>query len=320
MLIGLFVIIGFVVLVGSMLWLGASKFFEERKVYVTYFDGAVGLEKGSPVKYQGVPVGSVDKIDLAPDNRLIEVQMIINRNIAINDSLRVKLAIAGVAGGQFLQLQYAENYTILNSYPQISFDIPKDAISYIKSSPSDIEEIALATKDVINNLRLLEVERISENTNRVLIETSQFLDTATQFFNQDNLYSIIDNLNEATVSLKIFMNRAEQSPVINDVRDAANNLYMTSQYLKNFSTKLNEQIDSMNLVTRMDNTFEAYDTVMYTLNSSVNQITYRTEDLILSLNETLEQLRVTNRELRKTVRNISDNPGVLLTEPPKKKE
>jgi len=64
--IGLFVLLGVIAIVGSIIWLGSSQFMKERKFYVTYVDGSVqGLEQGGAVKYQGVPVGNIKKIDIA---------------------------------------------------------------------------------------------------------------------------------------------------------------------------------------------------------------------------------------------------------------
>jgi phospholipid/cholesterol/gamma-HCH transport system substrate-binding protein len=75
-MIGLFVTIGFVIGVAAIIWLGASQYFRKSYTYVSYFDESVqGLEVGSVVKYRGVEVGKVEKISIAPDDRLVEVQM-----------------------------------------------------------------------------------------------------------------------------------------------------------------------------------------------------------------------------------------------------
>ncbi|MFW5662264.1 MAG: MlaD family protein, partial [Bacteroidota bacterium] len=81
-LIGLFVITGVIIMVSLLIWFGATKFMEEQTFYVTYFDGSVeGLQKGTPVKYLGVPSGSIQGIEIAPDGKLIEVIMQIDKNI-----------------------------------------------------------------------------------------------------------------------------------------------------------------------------------------------------------------------------------------------
>ena len=105
--IGLFVISGTLIAIGAVIWLGASRFFEERNIYVTYFDGSIeGLESGSAVKYLGVEVGNVSKIGVAPDGKLIEVLFQIDKKIGVTDNLRVKLEIIGISGRKFLQLHF----------------------------------------------------------------------------------------------------------------------------------------------------------------------------------------------------------------------
>jgi len=73
-MIGLFVTFGVLIGMVAVVWLGASKYFEKGKTYVTFFDESVqGLQVDSAVKYRGVEVGRVEAIRVAPDNRLIEV-------------------------------------------------------------------------------------------------------------------------------------------------------------------------------------------------------------------------------------------------------
>ena len=53
-MIGLFVTVGVVIGVAAIVWVGASKYFEEGSFYVTYFDESVqGLQVDSRVNYRG---------------------------------------------------------------------------------------------------------------------------------------------------------------------------------------------------------------------------------------------------------------------------
>ncbi len=149
-LIGLFVILGTIVIIGVAIWLGSSQFMQENVKYVTYFDGSVeGLEKGSPVKYLGVPVGTISDIRVAEDGRLIEVIMSVDMHIKVNDSLRVKSELAGIAGAKFLQLHYPSDIEMMEINPKIAFEAPH---SVIKSAPSGFDEIEIAARSVMNEL------------------------------------------------------------------------------------------------------------------------------------------------------------------------
>lgn len=62
-MIGGFVVIAVVILIGSLVVLGSGDLFKEKSRYVLYFDGSVkGLNIGSPVLFKGVQVGTVTNI------------------------------------------------------------------------------------------------------------------------------------------------------------------------------------------------------------------------------------------------------------------
>lgn len=67
-LVGLFVIVGIVIAVATVLLLGSGKFFTTKTRYVLYFEESVnGLQKGAPVKFKGVTIGAVEEILLRYD-------------------------------------------------------------------------------------------------------------------------------------------------------------------------------------------------------------------------------------------------------------
>lgn len=61
--IGLFMLGALAVIVVGVAALASTAWFGDRHTFVSYFDESVnGLERGAPVKYQGVPVGSVNEL------------------------------------------------------------------------------------------------------------------------------------------------------------------------------------------------------------------------------------------------------------------
>src|SRR4051812_46819040 len=72
--LGLFVVVGIVMSLTTVAVLGARSLRTEVGRYVSYFDESVqGLEVGSPIKFRGVTIGTVARIDVAPDHRHVEV-------------------------------------------------------------------------------------------------------------------------------------------------------------------------------------------------------------------------------------------------------
>jgi len=307
--IGLFVILGSLILIGVIIWLGSTQFLKEQTYYVTYFDTSVeGLSKGTAVKYQGVPCGRITQINVAPDGRLIEVVMQIDSRIVINDSMRIKSELSGLAGGRFLQIFFPKP-EIANITPEINFEVP---YRLIKSSPSGFEEITLATQQVINNLLELDVYNISKGL-------VKFLDNSNKLISNKELYQIIRNLNESSRLLVSIAEKVDNSDVFSNTSTTSVLLLETAKNLQNMVDSLNNQIIMMDLPGLSHNITSKYDSLIFITGSSISNIALRSESAIITAQETLEQLKLTNRNLQKTLRALSDNPSsIFLTEPPKK--
>ncbi|TMC94991.1 MAG: MCE family protein, partial [Chloroflexi bacterium] len=64
-LIGAFVVGAVTLAVTAIVTFGSGQFFRHTQRFVLYFSGSLnGLEKGAPVKFRGVPIGSVKEIRL----------------------------------------------------------------------------------------------------------------------------------------------------------------------------------------------------------------------------------------------------------------
>ncbi len=104
--LGLLIIICGSVLLVTIIWLGASHFFEDNLVYVTYFDESVkGLQQDAIVNYRGVGVGRTVEIGLAPDGRLIMVVMHLNPEFRVDQSLAIQLREMGLTGLRYCTCQ-----------------------------------------------------------------------------------------------------------------------------------------------------------------------------------------------------------------------
>jgi len=309
--IGLFVILGVIIITGIILWLGANQFMKVQNYYVTYFDTSVeGLEKGSSVKYQGVTCGRISDIKVAPDGRLVEVIMQIELNININDSLRVQATMSGIAGGKFLQLHYPTT-EMAQIYPSINFTPP---YPLIKSAPSGFEEMTIAAQDVINNLLKLDIHNISNGMVR-------FLDNSNKLMTNQELFDIIGNLNQSSAMLVQVINKIDSSSVFANANATSELLLKTSYNLQMMVDTLTNQIVMMKLPQFVDKVYIKYDSLVDKTGNSINNLSYRSDAALLTIQETLEQIKMTNRSLQKTLRAISDNPSsIFLTEPPAKEK
>jgi phospholipid/cholesterol/gamma-HCH transport system substrate-binding protein len=158
-MIGLFVTFGVLIGMVAVVWLGASKYFEKGKTYVTFFDESVqGLQVDSAVKYRGVEVGRVEAIRVAPDNRLIEVVIKVDMKGRLEEDYVSQLRAAGITGIVFIELDRRDPEKAGLS-PKIGFAAEYPIIS---SQPSEIKQIINAVGDVIDKLKQIDTQGISD--------------------------------------------------------------------------------------------------------------------------------------------------------------
>jgi len=155
--LGLFVTLGCGLLVGILMWLGISQLQQRTTPAYFYFDETVnGLEIGSPVKFRGVSIGSVDEIMPAPDRRNIEVlaglfvERLENFGIApeelergapahrfVSDDLRAQLVTSALTSVSFIQIDVFDPPPPRRTY---TFPTPWETIPTTQSTFKSLEE------------------------------------------------------------------------------------------------------------------------------------------------------------------------------------
>lgn len=164
-MIGLFVIFGILIGTVAIVWLGASKYFEKGATYATYFDESVqGLQLDSTVKYRGVEVGRVEKIRVAPDNRLIEVIMKIDLRGKLERDDVAQLKAAGITGIVFVELSRRDPKEPDLS-PKITF---ASTHRVIPSKPSDVKQLLTGIDNVIQSFKKIDTQGISDQVKSTL--------------------------------------------------------------------------------------------------------------------------------------------------------
>ncbi len=325
-MIGAFVLVGLATLVVLTLWLGAAKFFQEYNEFNTYFDTSVqGLEAGQPVKYQGVPVGNIQRLRLADDGKLIEVSVRINKNVAINDSMRLRIEMASIAGSRYLLLFYPADRVLLRIHPELPF---KPDHPVIPSAPSSIEELRVSLNEALNNVLAIDTRGISKESVRALRSIAEVMDNPeiAEILHNVNLSAKgVGRLVGAFDTAKI-VNKAGN--VMNDAQETSKNLVLmsetllrTAEQLEKVTARVDKEIDEMELTRQTEKVVSRYDSTMIGIQNSVVTLTRRADNSVSNLSILIQELKATNRDLRKSLRMVNDNPSQLLfAEPPPKEK
>lgn len=159
-LVGLFVLIGVLLTVVAIVWIGVTGYFQRGQYYVTYLDESVqGLQKDSIVKFRGVEVGRVEQIRIAPDGRLVAVIMKIDLKGDPTKTAVAQLASTGITGIMYMELSYRRPEEPDLS-PRLTF--PSE-YPVIPSKPSEYTRILSGINEILNRLNQVDMEGISRD-------------------------------------------------------------------------------------------------------------------------------------------------------------
>ena len=105
-LVGSFVLAILAGLFVFSVWVAKVQLEETRQPYYIYFSGSVtGLQEGSPVRYRGIPVGTVTDIRLDPnDVSRVRVTIEVQEGTPIKTDSIASLEVQGITGGAYIQI------------------------------------------------------------------------------------------------------------------------------------------------------------------------------------------------------------------------
>ncbi len=246
--IGLFVVSGLLLGVVVFVWLGASRYFQDSKTVVAYFTESVqGLESDSPVKYRGVPVGRVKAIRMAPDARLIEVLMSLNRSFKLNEDLGVKINLLGLTGQKYLEM---DNFRPDQIREQITLDFtPRYPV--IPTYSSDIREIGNALENLFQKVKGVDLERVTNN----LIRISARLDKMLSDPKIDNTFvdaaETLREMKEISRKLNDELSRNQPIKAMTKTLEKANDfLQVGSEAARSADRMIRRSDNNLNLLTQ----------------------------------------------------------------------
>jgi phospholipid/cholesterol/gamma-HCH transport system substrate-binding protein len=170
--IGLFVVASVVLSIAILTWLGYDRYWRDSQMVVAYFTESVqGLEADSTVRFRGVPVGRVRAIRMAPDGRLIEVVMSLDRNFKITENLGVKMNLLGLTGLKYLEM---DTFKPEQRKEPLSLKFqPRYPVIAVYSS--DIREIGSALEKLFQKVNAVDVEAMSGHMLRVSAKLDKIL-------------------------------------------------------------------------------------------------------------------------------------------------
>jgi len=346
--IGFFVLTGFALILLVIGIAGARVFNRKVMLAETYFTESVtGLDLGSPVKYRGVPVGEIKRIGfvyseyghveeaqpLSECARQILVVMALDPekfgllgddkagtmiDELVRQGLRVKIALSGVTGLSFLELDYFKADTTLL---EIKPPVWKPNNPYIPSTYSTMTTLKKAVDDVFVKLSSVDIRALGDELLATLYLFQDKLSNADVAALSAEATFLLSELRETNQSVRRLIDAPELAQVPSDLSATVASSRRTAEA---FEEQLKPMIESLQALTR-----RATDLVEV-FNSAVTGNRETVEHMLTSLNQTaltvnrttlaqqgslaemIQSLRNTLTGLERTVNELGANPSVLL--------
>ncbi|MGY6519952.1 MAG: MlaD family protein [Lysobacteraceae bacterium] len=189
------------------LW--ASSFSAARswqEVDVVFTEAVTGLSVGSVVQYNGITVGSVRRLSLAPDDpRQVVARIRVDAEAPMRSDTTARLGFTGLTGVAIIQLAGGapESSPLVSRQGEVPrIQAEESAIQKLLSAG---EDIASTTSDVLLRIRDIMSEENAERVSQTLTSIEDF--TSAIAGEREQISELIRSANQASQSLQEVLGR-----------------------------------------------------------------------------------------------------------------
>ncbi|QOW24144.1 MlaD family protein [Lysobacter sp. H23M47] len=288
-LIGAFTIVLTLFLLFFALW--AAKYSTDKSwqsYRVIFNEPVTGMSEGSSVQYNGISVGTVEKLRLAPDDpRRVIATLKVQASAPVKTDTRAKMSMTGITGSPIIQLTGGDPAS-----PRL-VDEDKSDIPVIQTEASALQNIA----DTANRLVARMDQLLSEENVESVAQTLANIETLTGAISdqREDLRALIANARASSEQLEATMGNANKA-VLSIDRELVSKL-----------PELVARLDST--LTRLDSAATGADGIINENRAAINSFA---NDGLSQLGPTLSELRGLVRDLRRVSDRLDSNPARYL--------
>ena len=243
--VGAFVLAVILLAFVTVLWFGHSEFSHTKRYYIFFKGSVAGLNKGSKVQYNGIPIGQVVDIGVDPDDvEKIQVTVEIDTSILpIKTDARAFLETNILNGVATIQIRGGtQEAKELEPVPNKKYAVIAAGQSELEQLKANLPELLGDLKDVAHNLNAV----LDEQNRKAISDSLQNVRTITENFiaPSKEVSEVVENANAAVLALKSFFGDVDQSYIskgglkdqlsqtLNDADKLAKNLVDTNRQLQ----------------------------------------------------------------------------------------
>ncbi|MGY0610904.1 MULTISPECIES: MlaD family protein [unclassified Luteimonas] len=288
-LIGAFTLAVAVAMLLFGLW--AAKYSSDRnwQAYHVVFDEPVtGLTEGGTVQYNGIAVGTVDSLSLAPqDPRRVVARIRVHADVPVKVDTRAKMSIAGLTSAPFIQLT--------GGSPDAPRLLPQD---------KDDVPVILTEASALQN--------IADTANRLVARLDQVLSEA----NVERIANTLEHIEGMTGA--VAGQREDLAALITNTRVASEKLIeaveTSNRAMSGIDRELVQKLPGMvaqleSTLARVDSAAGSADAILGENRNAINSFA---NDGLAQLGPTLGELRSLVRDLRRISDRFDSNPTRYL--------
>lgn len=288
-LIGAFTIVLTLFLLLFALW--AAKYATDKSwqsYRVVFNEPVTGLSEGSSVQYNGISVGTVDKLRLAPeDPRQVIATLKVQASAPVKTDTRAKMSMTGITGSPIIQLTGGDPAS------RRLVDVDRSEVPVIQTEPSALQNIADTANRLVARMDELLSEENIESISRTLANVETLTDAVAG--QREDMRALIVNARVSSEQLQATLTSANESMQSID---------------RELVSKLPE------LVGRLDSTLAKLDSAATGADGILNEnraaINSFANDGLSQLGPTLGELRALVRDLRRMSDRLDSNPTRYL--------
>jgi paraquat-inducible protein B len=327
--IGGFVIGGIGLAVLALLVFGSGKYFQQKSMHVLFFDGSVkGLSVGAPVKFRGVDIGEVKKIELTINPENLEfyvpvyveifsnrisilggkkVEAIDNRKVIdelVNEmGLRAQLQMQSLLTGQLFI-----NYDFYQDTPIRKVGLEKKVYE-VPTIPTALQMLTDTLQQFVEDIRKANFQEIVQNI-------AQTAKGVNELMNSSDLRESVANLNIALQDVKKFIKNADElaGKVNGRVDEIADSFQSTMDDTRNMVNKIDSRIyplasDIENTLTAVRSSFAEAQNLLV----EAQRLVSGNSKLRQEIRITLESMSDASRSVEELAEYLQQHPESIIT-------
>ena len=305
-IVGLFVAI---LLTGTLVflyWLSkntGNQQYDHYKVYMT--ESVSGLSADASVKYMGVDVGRVTKVDINPENSEQVVLLLeIRQGIPVKRNTRASLRFYGVTGLAFIELM-GSGKDSPRLTPEHEGDIPEiaESASTFSNIENTLNDLAANSATVLKRIDLLLSVDNLNNVDDILAQTKLALTGFNEY--QPQIASLIEQGVVAEKSINEAFKKISQAAqsVVGITDSLAGNIQVMQTDFSHTLSEIDAASQSVNTIT---------DSFQQNYIDSGKGITQQVSQSLSAFQQLLAEMEILVVDLQRTSRKFEASPSDLL--------